>query len=148
IAGSLLIVVVCAALLLMYSAIRQVAADVSGSGLEWIRPASIALVFLIVGAWLLPAQYARRTTLASRGLIALSGLLATLLWTFIPWSPSFAVQQRLGPHQPAAVSFDIAYAPEIGRFHRPEGMLPPPRTQGQPANLVPLFLPLRIEGVA
>jgi hypothetical protein len=147
-AGTLLLVVPCAVLLIVISGTRGTIPDLSASGLEWIRPVSIALLFLIVGTFVLPTQYARRTTFAARGMIAVGGLLAAMLWTFIPWSPSFAAQQMVGGHGGDDSSFHIAYAPEIGRVHQTEGLLPVAGLPGQPANLVPLFLPLRIEGVS
>ena len=119
----------------------------SGGGLDWIRPAGIAMLFLVISALVLPAQYLRRTTFASRGIIALGGLLTALVWMAIPWEPSFALQRAVGTQDAQAVPITLAYAPEIGRFQQHDGSLPVD-ARGDSANLVPLFLPLRVDGIA
>ena len=103
----------------------------SGSGIEWIRPASIAALFLVIGALVLPTQYIRRTTRVSRAVIACGGLLTPMLILFIPWAPSFAVQQALNPGN-GATPVTITFASSMGG----------------PANAGPLLLPLHVEGIA
>jgi ABC-type transport system involved in multi-copper enzyme maturation permease subunit len=147
VAGSLLLFVLSVGLMMLLSNARGKSPPLSGSGLEWIRPASIALLFLVIGAVVLPAQYVRRTTFRSWGMIAFAGLLAAALWLFIPWAPSFAVQQALGAHDARASRITLTYAPEIGRFRQTDGSLAL-AARAAPANLVPLFVPLRFEGVA
>lgn len=147
VAGSLLLFVISVGLMMLLSNARGQSPALSGSGLEWIRPASIALLFLVIGAVVLPAQYLRRTTLRSWGMIAFGGLLAAALWLFIPWAPSFAIQQGLGARDARASRITLTYAPEIGHFRQTEGSLAA-GTRAESMNLVPLFVPLRFEGVA
>ena len=92
-AGSLLLFLIWIAIMLVVSVASDGRTELAGGGLEWIRPATIAVCYLVLGAVVLPLQYVRRATFASRGIIALGGLLTALLWMFIPWAPGFALQR-------------------------------------------------------
>jgi hypothetical protein len=139
-AGGLLLVFVWIALMLVLSVTGAGRAALSGGGLEWIRPTAIAVCYLILGAVVLPIQYLRRSTFASRAIIALGGLATAMLWMFIPWTPGFALQQAVG--NAAAAPITVAYAPQIGRFRQSDAS--PPAAM----DTVNLFVPLRIEGTA
>jgi hypothetical protein len=64
-----------------------------------------------------------------------------LLWMFIPWATGFALQRAAGTRDLQAAPITVSYAPEIGRFQRPEASVPPTMES------VNLFLPLRIDGI-
>jgi hypothetical protein len=117
----------------------------SGGGLEWIRAASIAVLFLLIGAVVLPMQYLRRATFASRGMIALSGVLTSLLLLLTPWSSGFALQEVVSTGGAPAAPLTLAYAPEISRVRQADGG--PPMAAGS-GNFVSLFVPLQFQGVA
>ena len=143
-AGALLLFLIDITLMLVMSVSGQRDA-LYGSGLEWTRSATVGVLFLIIAIVVLPAQYIRRTTSTSRSVLALGGLMGGMLLNFIPWTPSFALQQAVGARDAAPIT--VAYAPEIGPFRQPDSGSLPAQAPANLPNFVPLFVPLRIDGV-
>jgi len=91
------------------------------TGLGWIQEAAHALILMATAAVVLSLQYFRRRTLLARGITAAAVVLA-LFSMFFPWSPAFAIQQRMSPDPSAAASVTVAFDPTAERFHRPADM--------------------------
>jgi hypothetical protein len=112
---------------------------VFGTGLEWIGAASLAIVMLIGASALLGLQFFRRWTLLSRWLMGGFTILS-ILATFVPWTPAFAIQRALTAAAGSSSAITIEFLP---------GPVP---SRGPAAigndSFQPAFLPMRISGLA
>jgi hypothetical protein len=78
-----------------------------GTGMKWIQSIIDHFAVLIGAVAILRLQYFRRRTLLSRGIIVVGVVLFALVQ--LPWAPAFAIEQRLSPDAPDAVSVDTSF---------------------------------------
>lgn len=94
--GALAVLVVIGGLVLAISVVMSSTPAVSSSGVTWVRTQTIAAFVVVLSAAVFALQYGRRSTTASRRLIGIATCVYALIWTSIPWAPSFALQQAMG----------------------------------------------------
>jgi len=142
IVGGIGLVLVCAVGMLVTSLVIKIPAPISGSGIEWLRSVVIAALFAATASLVLPLQYLRRRTRLSRGIIAISAAFFAFAWMFVPWTPSYALQQHLGAQRSESSSLEFRVAPrsELTRS---------PANTGSSGHFDALqfMLPIRVTGV-
>jgi ABC-type transport system involved in multi-copper enzyme maturation permease subunit len=142
IVGGLGLVLVCAVGMLVTSLVIKIPAPISGSGIEWLRSVVIAALFAATASFVLPLQYLRRRTRLSRGIIAISAVFFAFAWMFVPWTPSYALQQHLGAQLSESSSLEFRVAPR-------SELTPSPANTGSSGHFDTLqfMLPIRVTGV-
>lgn len=103
------LVIACGVGMLTASVVMVEPPAISSGGLAWMRDLAMVYTFAALGASILPLQYFRRRTAASRALVIAGGLAFAGIWMFIPWAPSYALQQRI-EHSTGSEAFTVSVA--------------------------------------
>jgi hypothetical protein len=111
----------------------------AGSGMLWMLIYTLAGIPLAAALIVLPLLYFRRNVVLARR-IAIGAAALFALSNFTPWEPAYALQKALSRRPDAAANLTIAFSPAAAPFKLP----PQVNTR---ADLVVLFLPLRVEGL-
>jgi hypothetical protein len=95
----------------------------------------------VAASFVLPLQYLRRWTILSRSVIAGGAVLFAIAWMFVPWEPSYALQQHLGPQRSdsSALTFQLAAHSELTPA-------PADTSSSGPLDTIRTRLPIRITG--
>lgn len=96
-------------------------------------------IVLVAAVVILRFQYFFRKTFVSRAFFLFFGFLL-FVSLFLPWKPTFAIEERLSPDPAAAKNLSVVFNPEVGRYQPPSGYA------GEGVN-TDVFLPLRVSGI-
>lgn len=130
----------------MNGAAHQTLMAVTGSGIGWIGEIFRFALVALAASVILGLQYFRRKTVLARFLVIGFGLLI-LISIFLPWSPAFAIQERLSSKPGAGELTALAFAPARGKFKSPYASATKNGQRSNREDNVEVFLPLRIDGI-
>lgn len=130
----------------MNGAAHQTLTPVTGSGIGWIGEIFRFALVALAASVILGLQYFRRKTILARFLVIGFGLLI-LISIFLPWSPAFAIQERLSSQPGAGKLAAIAFDPARGKFKSPYASASKNGQRRNREDNVEVFLPLQIDGV-
>jgi hypothetical protein len=119
-------------------------ATVAHTGIGWIGELIRFAIVLVAAIVILRFQYFFRKTIVSRAFVILFGALL-LLTVFLPWKPTFAIEERLSPDPASAASLSLAFDPQAGKYHDPSGVNSLSYAGG--GRFTEVFLPLRVSGL-
>jgi hypothetical protein len=122
------------------------------SGLGWILYLIASAVVFSGALLIIRLQYFSRRTMVSWFVSAGITIAFLLTWS-VPWRFIFAIQMSLSKNEGSSQPVELRFDPEAGRFHRPAGALTSEdalaiaRRDAAAAGTVPIYLPLRVQGL-
>jgi hypothetical protein len=114
-----------------------------GTGMEWITVSAMALILCIAAAILLRLQFFRRRTFPAR-CFGIAFAILTLIATFLPWQPAFAIQKSLARAMDSAAAVGLSFQPELGRLRRDASF---PLLYPLNGTFALIYLPMRLSGL-
>jgi hypothetical protein len=120
---------------------------VTHSGVGWIGEVFRFALIVVAACVTLGLQYLRRKTAIARfWVIALGSLL--LVSVFLPWSPVFAIEERLSSQPGAGARTELTFDQAQGRYKSPSGLASDESGQRRRGEHdAEVFLPLHIGGL-
>jgi hypothetical protein len=115
------------------------------TGEEWLTDGLRFVMFFIGITAVLIWQYRTRRTIVARALMA-TVLAITLGSQFIPWTPVFAVQEKLSPEPGAGAKLSVAWRPE-GHLSGDSSTNISPGTTGSATGSGRYMLPILVRGM-
>jgi len=103
------------------------------SGMQWMTPAFWTLLALVAACIIIPLQYFRRATSASRRIAFTATILAPML-SFSSWNKAFGFQQSLSADPKVASLVKLSFNPE------PAGVSPPATASSSNRLLLPIVV--------